>query len=286
MRPDILDSMGFQNLNAKVRDNGVVLKWMTTYEKFEKSKLFKMVTGILAKQQNLGETLEAKTVWKKYFPYELENLRIPGRIDDPFVGLLRYSFYRPRDIIQYLQLMQNKIADAVGSKEAFTRDAFYDCQIDFSNYLLGEVKDYLSFYYSTVDFDEIVGFFSEFEGRNEFSYEEFSSAFDRYKKRLAGKEITIAQFSASPDDLLQFLYSLNIIAYTEGAETGFFIHYSFRDRTTVKLRPKVRFGLKYRVHPGLQRAFLVGGAKQVSQPKRRRQRNKPRITPGGRAKGK
>ena len=47
MRPDILDRMGFQNLNAKVHDNGVVLNWITSYDNFANSSIFKLVSGIL-----------------------------------------------------------------------------------------------------------------------------------------------------------------------------------------------------------------------------------------------
>jgi hypothetical protein len=67
MRPDILDQMGFQNLNAKVRDNGVVLNWQTTYEQFGTSPIYRMICGIIARQQNTLYSLE--DVWKHYFPY-------------------------------------------------------------------------------------------------------------------------------------------------------------------------------------------------------------------------
>ncbi len=137
MRPDILDNMGFQNLNAKVHDNGVVLNWMTSYDGFRNSALFHLVAGTLAKQQDAGGMNDLE-VWKNYFPYEYENLRIAEKSDDPFVGLLRYSFYRPRDIIRYLQLMQNYVENEETDKSIFSRESFFGCQREFSEYLLGE----------------------------------------------------------------------------------------------------------------------------------------------------
>ena len=158
MRPDILDNMGFQNLNAKVHDNGVVLDRMTSYDRFKNSSIFHLVAGTLAKQQDVEGELDLQ-VWKHYFPYEYEHLRIAEKTDDPLIGLLRYSFYRPRDIVRYLQLMQEYVLKEEVDKDVFSRESFFARQRDFSEYLLGEVKDYLSFYYSTVDFDEVVGFF-------------------------------------------------------------------------------------------------------------------------------
>ncbi|MCV9941212.1 hypothetical protein OIU35_33125 [Boseaceae bacterium BT-24-1] len=273
MRPDILDNMGFQNLNAKVRDNGVVLDWMTTYDGFRNSALFKLVAGTISKQQEVG-TQTLWDVWKYYFPYEMENLRLAEVVDDPFVGFLRYSFYRPRDVVQYLQLMQAHVIKHQDNKDFFSRDSFDKCQREFSDYLLGEVKDYLSFYHSTVDFDEVIGFFSQLGGNNRFSWDQFKGAFSRYRTSLSDKSVTIRELKASPEEFLQFLYSLNIIGYLEPDEFGGnFVHYCFRDRTTVKLRPKVRYGLQYQVHPGLQRALLVGGKTR----RRHRPKHKKRI---------
>jgi hypothetical protein len=160
--------------------------------------------------------------------------------------------------------MQAYVENEEVEKGIFSRESFFACQRDFSEYLLGEVKDYLGFYYSTVDFDEIVGFFANFGGDNTFSWAEFIRAFEISRQRLGNKTISIKELAGTPEDFLQFLYSLNIIGYLEpDGHGGNFVHYCFRDRTTAKLRPKVKFELRYQVHPGLQRALLVGGKSRV-----------------------
>jgi hypothetical protein len=257
MRPDILDNMGFQNLNAKVRDNGVVLNWETAYDQFRSSPIFSMVCGILAKQQD--PVVERSEAWAHYFRYELESRHISEKVDDPFIGFLRYSFYRPRDIIQYLQLMQDYVVQAENDKALFSRESFFKAQREYSDYLLGEVKDYLSFYYSTVDFDYLVGFFAQLEGRSDFTWDYFSRAYHKYVASLSGRSVGISELTSTPEEFLQFLYSMNVIGYLEKTESLVFVHYCFRDRTPVKLRPRVKLGLEYTVHPGLQRALLVGG---------------------------
>ena len=173
-------------------------------------------------------------------------------------------------------------------KSIFSRESFFKTQREFSEYLLGEVKDYLGFYHSAVDFNLVVGFFSEFGGKNNFSWTEFKNAFHRYSLVLATRKLTIPELTRSPEELLQFLYSLNMIGFLEpdAQGSGHFIHYCFRDRTTAKLRPQVRFGLSYQVHPGLQRALLVGGETRARH-KRRRGRgrrgsaHRKRSTDGG-----
>jgi cold shock CspA family protein len=257
MRPDILDQMGFQNLNAKVRDNGVVLNWQTTYDEFRSSPIYNMVSGIIARQQSPMANNEES--WKHYFPYSLQNQRISEKSDDPFIGLLRYSFYRPRDIVQYLILMQDYVSHNQSDKSSFTEKSFHRCEREFSDYLLGEVRDYLSFYYSSFDFDQIVGFFSMLNGKNNFTWWEFFKAFERYKSQLPDGGITVDELKGTPEKFLQFLYSLNIIGYLEPEEFGGnFVHWCFRDRTPVKLRPQVKFDLSYTIHPGLARSLLVG----------------------------
>ena len=279
MRPDILDQMGFQNLNAKVRDNGVVLNWQTTYSEFRNSSIFQMLLKILANQQPVA--YEPIVVYDHYFPYSLQNQRISEKLDDAFVGILRYSFYRPRDIIQYLILMQEYVKEALADKSHFTEVAFHKVERDFSEYLLGEVKDYLSFYYGNVDFDQIVGFFSMFGGKNSFGWSEFQNAFTEYQKGIDFTAVTVDELRGDAEQFLQFLYSLNIIGYQEPEEFGgTFVHWCFRDRTPVKLRPKVRVGLRYAVHPGLARSLLVGrggmskgrAASESKRPRRRRAR--------------
>lgn len=279
MRPDILDQMEFQNLNAKVRDNGVVLNWQTTYDNAKSSPIYKLINGIITKQQEPHER-DPDLVWRHYFPYELQNQRISERKDDSFIGLLRYSFYRPRDIVQYLTLMSDYIRQHQTDKSCFSETSFHKCERDFSEYLLGEVKDYLSFYYGRVDFDQIVGFFAMLEGKNNFSWAEFCMAFDSYKEGIPSAEVTVDELKGNPKDFLQFLYSLNIVGYLEPEEFGgTFVHWCFRDRTPVKLRPKVKDGLSYTVHPGLARSLLVGRSAGV-----RSMRGEKRI-PGGKPQG-
>jgi len=216
-----------------------------------------MVDGILSRQQE--KDLPVGEAWDHYFPYLLRNLRIAEKEDNPFIGFLRYSFYRPRDIICYLKIMQEDVKLHESEERVFSYQSYKRCQTKYSDYLLGEVKDYLRFYFSNVDFNAISGFFRFFGGRSRFTWEEFRAVFQKNQESLKGLTVTVPELKQGPEEFLQFLYSLNIIGYIEKTDSGAFVHWCFRDRTPVTLKPKVMLGREYTVHPGLARALNVGG---------------------------
>jgi hypothetical protein len=98
LRPDIFQHLGYQNANAKARDNAIVLDWRTDYDTYRTSRIFRLIDGILGKQQPSQDIGEG-TAWDTYFPYRTPNMRVAEKEDNPFIGFLRYSFHRPRDVI-------------------------------------------------------------------------------------------------------------------------------------------------------------------------------------------
>ena len=172
VRPDIFTSLGYQNPNARVRDNGIVLDWRTTYEDYRSSRILRLIDGLLGKQQKPEDLAKMKlgSAWDYYFPYTHPHLRIAERIDNPFIEFLRYSFYRPRDIISFLIILQRYSRTHKPDVLHFSKKIFERCQSEYSDYLLGEVRDYLTFYHSNVNFDDLVAFFSLLEGRSYFDY--------------------------------------------------------------------------------------------------------------------
>ena len=261
LRPDIFGSLGYQNPNAKIIDNAVLLDWKTTYRDYRTSRIFKLIDGILEKQQNHKEgDTHLGLAWDHYFPYTVRNQFLQNQRDNPFIGFLRYSLYRPRDIISYLLILQEYVSLHQNNKAVFTDASFVSCQSDYSNYLLGEIRDQLAFYYRNEDFEGLTQFFSYLNGRSHFNYTEFLQKYEPYQKMISRDEHNlIERLSEGPEKFLQFLYELNIVGYREYSGTNVFTHWCFRDRTAIKLRPKVRYGADYRVHPGLVRALDLRG---------------------------
>lgn len=258
LRPDIFARLGLQNQNNKMRDNCVLLDWKTKYPLYRQSGIFSIADKILSVQQDEGKYLGE--CWDYYFPFK--NTTKEGKKDDSFISFLRFSMFRPRDIITLMTILQNHVKSENNRQFAFiTEKDFDDSQIrvDYSDYLLGEIKDYLEFYHTDKDYQLFLKFFEFLNGKSTFSYEEFMNAYNDFADYIERNGIEpVEQFSAS-DKFLQFLYDLNVICYLAKTEDDdSMIHWSFRDRSYSNFNPAVKEGVEYRIHYGLQKALDTG----------------------------
>lgn len=257
MRPDIFASLGLQNLNNKIADNSVLLDWKTTYPKYRNSDIFKMIDNIFSSQQpeskKLGET------WDYYFPYRTN---VYGKREDSFISFLRFSMFKPRDIISMLNILQENIKNEEGRKWPFFNESDFtntEFRNKYSEYLLGEIKDFLAFYHSDKDYELFLKFFEFLNGKTRFNYEEYINAFDDFADFVEKNDIDVPIFFESSDNFLQFMYQLNIVSYIEDAEDSTpFIHWCFRERSYANLNPKIKVGVRYEMHYGLSKAFNIG----------------------------
>lgn len=259
VRPDILDSLGLQNLNSKVKDNSVVLNWITTYPDYRTSPIFLMADRLINVQQS--ERLEAGQAWDYYFPYFASNVKSKHTKPTSFITFLRYSLYRPRDILTMLSIQkENFLEPKRHEDERFTEDDFESPSFTrkYSDYLLGEVKDHLSFYYIADDYETFLKFFQFLRGKSRFTYNQYAEAFDEYSNFLSKSPKERPSFCNSADEFLQFLYDLNILCSIRDTDEGPFFGYCYRDRCASNIAPKVLTGVRYDVHYGLMKALNLG----------------------------
>ncbi len=260
VRPDIFDSLGLQNQNSKIRDNSVILNWNTTYAAYRRSPLFELADKMLSYQQeenpNIGEA------WDHYFPYNTPNVKSKVHLPSSFVAFLRYSLYRPRDILTMMAIQkENFVYQGRAQQNVFSYQDFEDPDFTrkYSDYLLGEVKDHLSFYHSSKDYEIFVQFFQFLKGKSQFNYEDFVSAFKSFEQFLNKNKFAIPSFCESPDIFLQFLYDLNVISYIVDAQDGHqFFGWCYRERSPSNIAPKVRTHVRYDIHYGLMKALDLG----------------------------
>ena len=100
IRPDIFQFLGLQNQNTKIRDNSVLLDWRTTYVDHRSSSLFEVSDTLLGVQQE--QHCELGEAWDHYFPFDSRNVVETFNTPSSFVGFLRLSLHRPRDIVTML----------------------------------------------------------------------------------------------------------------------------------------------------------------------------------------
>lgn len=261
VRPDIFDSIGLQNRNNKIRDNSVLLNWNTTYKNYENSKLFEMAGKLIGAQQN--PQIEYDRAWNNYFPYTIENkaAKKSGESDPSFIGFLRYSLYRPRDIVTMLSILrENFVEQKQDPNRVFSEADFFNAEFvrKYSEYLLGEIKDQLSFYYTESDYQLFLKFFEYLNGKSKFLYEEYLNAYQAFVVYLDSNSIRRPKFSEAPDVFLQFLYELNVIFYIEKVAGGNFIRLCLRERNPTNISPKVKTHQTYQIHYGLIEELNVG----------------------------
>ncbi len=259
VRPDIFDSLGLQNQNTKIRDNSVFLDWRTEYKTHRSSNIFKVIDHILEYQQD--ERFPKGKSWDNYFPWDERNSRVSHPYRTSFVEFLRWSYYRPRDIITMLDLLRNEVVGKDEHRTSIQSEDFESTSFarDYSNYLLGEVKDHLLFYYTQHEYGLFLKFFQFLDGRDHFEYDAFVEAFQKFTEYIATIKDPIPQFMVTANDFLQFLYDLNVICYMETANDGSnFIHWCFKDRNYSNISPKVKTGCRYEVFYGLAKALNVG----------------------------
>lgn len=267
IRPDIFSNLGLQNQNNKLKDNSVLLDWKTNYSEFDSSKLFLLADRMLLAQQDKYYP-EGKS-WEHYFPY---SPFVAGKKESSFIQFLRFSFYRPRDIITILDLMKEVHSRTPNSNpESFTLKDFENSELQsrYSDYLMGEIKDYLSFYYSDADYELFRKFFDFLEGRKEFNYSFFCDSFSEFEDYILKNNILRPKFFETADTFLQFIYDLNIICYIEHASGQQYIRWCFRERNYSNISPKVKADCTYQIHYGLIKNLNLGRKTNKVKPKKR-----------------
>lgn len=260
VRPDIFHTLGLQNQNAKLRDNSVFLDWRVVYDEYRASFLFEMTDKLLGAQQDYA--LELGQAWDYYFPYKRISTVRHRDFDPSFLTILRFSFYRPRDIITMLQELQTNYTEQ-GLKEYLFKESDFlkpKFRNNYSAYLLGEIRDHLRFYFSEKDFEYFIKFFQYLQGKVRFDYKEFVSAYDQIQQYLSKNKVDLPLFLVTSDVFLQFLYEMNVISFVEDSRDSSesFISWCFKERTISNIAPKVRTGVRYEIHYGLANALRMG----------------------------
>jgi len=174
IRPDIFQSLGLQNQNTKIRDNAVLLDWRTTYKEHRSSGLFEVSDRLLRIQQS--EDLPPGQAWDYYFPFDAPNVIESFSVPTSFISFLRLSLYRPRDIVTMLSILQDNIRESGENDKKYFRLDDTDNALfrnRYSEYLLGEIKDHLLFYYTRDEYETFLKFFEFLRGQVRFTYKEY-----------------------------------------------------------------------------------------------------------------
>ena len=257
VRPDIFHEMNIYNSNSRIYDNCVLLNWGTTQDEYASSELFKLCGKFFASQQSSTDKCSDKVAWEAYFPnsdrHEVNNYA--------FKYFLRHSFQKPRDILTAVKILideyqktgnqSDKIVNEELKKPRFSRQ--------FSDYLLGEVRNYASFYMTPIDFSHHLKFFQFLNGKSKFTYDEFEKAYSKFKAWAKGEQINYRKYLNDSESLLQFFYDVNIIGYSEQVADSdqVYTHWSHREKTMNNFQPKVKKDGELVINKGIAKALDI-----------------------------
>lgn len=261
VRPDIFNSLGLQNQNTKLKDNSVYLDWRTSYANYFHSSLFHIADHLLSNQQINSNKSHGES-WAHYFNWNTPSLNQHLKEPSSFIQFLRYSYYRPRDILTMFDLLKANVSNDPNKKQ-FDKADFENStfQRNYSNHLLGEVKDQLSFYYASEEYDLFLKFFEYLNGSDKFNYDEYLTAYDNLVNHISSLRVSTPKFMTTANDFLQFLFDLNVIGYidyTDDNPPKRLFHWCFKDRNYSNISPKVKTGVEYEVFYGLSKALNLG----------------------------
>lgn len=259
LRPDIFNSLNLQNATNKLLDNSVFLDWRTTYQVYSTSFLYEVAKKLLSyKQEEYSQD-----IFEYYFPWKIETTNPEREYDTAFMEFLKISLSRPRDILVIMQYIQKKMKkdnlsdNSYFSKEVFDSDEF---QNNYSEYFMSSLRDQLSFYYSTVDFEHFLKLFDFFKDAD-FSYEDYIENYNKFIDYILENADEIPEFVEDSQKLLQLLYDCNIITAIEIGDNGKpYFHFSYREKNSANINPKVWKGknISYRFHYGLYKKNKKG----------------------------
>lgn len=287
VRPDIFTKLNLGNANTK-KSYMVMLNWaIARYNDYEESKLLKMAEQLLWAQQPDGLSVNQNNtppgwIWHYYFRWDAKYPAKGSERPDPsFVTILKKIFYRPRDIITIMRIMQQiQAAKLDNSITWFDWYHFKKAERNLSNYILAEISEQVKFYLGADGselLNEVVSRLFKISAKPTdrslyvFSYEEFVKLNQKLIDDKAAFNRAVPDQFTEPVRLLSLLFELYII----GCRYQYFDkklkrhmygwRYCFKDRTMENLTPQVDIGGVYCIHAGVEAAYS-GITREAKEP--------------------
>lgn len=261
LRPDIFERVGLHNMGTKLADNAVYLDWFTRPKTYQASPLFSVANNLL--RPLVSETEDPHSFSSPWFAlFQDPVVTRSGKRRDSFVEVMYNSFYRPRDLVAFLEILRATTVELSGGNgKTFEVGLFRHSLLRdrYSQYLKLELKDAVSFYYRQEDFDLLEKLFEFLSGdlnSFEFKRSAFEKAYRRLSEYIAESGIEASDIYKNPDTLLQFLYEQNVVgAITTGGSGVPIAMFCVNVRNQSSLRPRVPSVDLYRLHGGVSRAL-------------------------------
>jgi hypothetical protein len=226
LRTDIFSILNDPDLNKIKMVSSLLIDWGNYTGR--DSPLFSLVLSKIKKSIPELENINNIELFEMFFPQDVR--RIP-----PSRYLLERTFFRPRDVITYLNL----IIDKYPNSQYFGWKGFIELKKAYSEYFFDEVRNELSGHLSDIQIDETTLFLKQFN-LFKFDYTEIKEYYEKNKKLYSNIDL---------DSTLKIFFKFNIIGnrwYNPFKKRDYY-SWSYRDN-----RAQIDYNKGFVVHLGLR----------------------------------
>lgn len=230
LRTDIFYILNDPDLNKIEQDSSIKLDWGNTIKSH--SPLFGMVLNKVRKSIPELQNKNDEHLFQSLFPQKINNR-------DPNEFILGRTYFRPRDIVTYLNLIIDKYPDT----KYFGSRGFVELERSYSTYFLKEIRNELFGHISDEKIDTSFMLLKQFK-KHEFTYLEIKKYYD--SKKDIFKEIDL-------EETLKYFFDFGVIGnkHFNSNNQKYYYSWAYRENT------KIDFDKIFVIHLGLRKELSV-----------------------------
>jgi len=230
LRTDIFSILNDPDLNKVEQDNSVKIEWGNIVS--NKSPLFKLIFTKIRKSVTELSQMKDDELYNTLFPQLISN-----RTPDEYV--LGRTFFRPRDIITYLNLIIEKYPQTT----YFGWKGFKELEENYSKYFYKEIRNELSGHISDVEIDEGMLLLKQFK-KADFEYIDIKLYFDTRKELYKNIDL---------DKILSYMFKFGVIGnrWYIKEKDKYYYSWAYRENVTID------FDKEFVVHLGIRKELSL-----------------------------
>ncbi len=230
LRTDIFYQLNDPDLNKIEQDNSVKIDWGNVAN--VSSPLFDMVLLKIRQSISGMDNYDKMLLFKKLFPQNI-NYRTPD------IFILGRTYFRPRDIVSYLNLIIDKYPDTF----YFGFKGFLELEKAYSEYLYKEVKNELCGHVCDEEINEIFLLLKQFK-KTDFTYSDIKEYYNNRKNLY--KHIDL-------ENALKIMFDFSIIGnkWLNKARDKHYYSWSYRENA------EIDYDKDFVIHLGLRKELTL-----------------------------
>ncbi|KNX33061.1 MULTISPECIES: P-loop ATPase, Sll1717 family [Bacillus amyloliquefaciens group] len=230
LRTDIFYILNDPDLNKVEQDGAIKLEWGNTIK--SNSPLFSMILNKVKKSIPELESRKDIDLFSSFFPQKINNR-------EPNEFILGRTYFRPRDIVTYLNLIIDKYPDT----RYFGYRGFLELEKNYSTYFFKEIRNELFGHLSDEKIDLSFLLLKQYK-RSEFTYEEIKAY---YKAKMSVyKDIDL-------DETLKYFFDFGVVGNKQFNSKMGKDFYSWAYRENIE----IDYDKKFVLHLGLRKELSV-----------------------------